>query len=156
MMRLAVAHPKRNFELVVVGNRLGRVLPDASNLKIIYTGVLTEVQLFLLMKQVSLLLVASKSENSPNIVAEAQLNELLVLACNVGGIPEMISNFKTGFLCEPNEASMEQKLSEILELPRVEINKIVENASKVAKKRHDPNDIHLAVMTVYKRAGLEI
>ena len=156
MTGLAKSHPMRNFELLVVGKKLGSFLPETANLKVIYTGELTEDQLFSLMREVNLLLLASKSENSPNIVAEAQLNKLLILASNVGGIPELISDTQTGFLCEPNEASIRQSLSNILELSTGELNKIVENALEVAKKRHNPNKIHSAVLAVYKRAGLEI
>jgi glycosyltransferase involved in cell wall biosynthesis len=155
MLGLAKANPTRKFELIIVGKNLETFLPSVPNLKITYTGVLTEVQIFSLMKETSILLVASKSENSPNIIAEAQLNDLLVLASNVGGIPEMVSNYQTGFLCEPNTASMEQMLCKILDLSTVELGKIVGNAAKVAKVRHDPHQIHLNVMSVYRRAGLE-
>ena len=42
---------------------------------------------------------------SPLTLQEAQLMEKPVIATNVGGVPELIQNEKTGFLVEPNETS---------------------------------------------------
>jgi len=50
---------------------------------------------------------------SPLTLQEAQLMEKPVIATNVGGVPELIQNQKTGFLVEPNETS---KLEEYLRL----------------------------------------
>ena len=50
---------------------------------------------------------------SPLTLQEAQLMEKPVVATNVGGVPELVQNEKTGFLVEPNETS---KLEEYLRL----------------------------------------
>ena len=53
---------------------------------------------------------------SPLTLQEAQLMEKPVIATNVGGVPELIQNEKTGFLVEPNEISkLEEYLTLLLE-----------------------------------------
>ncbi len=53
---------------------------------------------------------------SPLTLQEAQLMEKPVIATNVGGVPELLQNEKTGFLVEPNETSkLEESLTLLLE-----------------------------------------
>ena len=53
---------------------------------------------------------------SPLTLQEAQLMEKPVIATNVGGVPELIQNEKTGFLVEPNETSkLEECLAVLIE-----------------------------------------
>jgi glycosyltransferase involved in cell wall biosynthesis len=53
---------------------------------------------------------------SPLTLQEAQLMEKPVVATNVGGVPELLQNEKTGFLVEPNETSkLEESLTLLLE-----------------------------------------
>ena len=53
---------------------------------------------------------------SPLTLQEAQLMEKPVIATNVGGVPELMQNEKTGFLVEPNETSkLEECLTVLIE-----------------------------------------
>ena len=51
---------------------------------------------------------------SPLTLQEAQLMEKPVIATNVGGVPELIQNEKTGFLVEPNETTELEKCLTLL------------------------------------------
>ncbi len=52
-------------------------------------------------KQMSFLVLPSRSEGMPNVVLEAWSQKLGVVAASVGGVPEMIEQGKSGLLCEP-------------------------------------------------------
>jgi glycosyltransferase involved in cell wall biosynthesis len=63
-----------------------------------YLGAKSPQQILGLMKSYDFLVVPSHSENLPNVISEAQLVGLPVIASNVGGIPEMVQDSKNGFL----------------------------------------------------------
>ena len=58
-----------------------------------------------LMRRASLLVLANTTwDTAPNVVAEAQVSGVPVVATNVGGIPEMVSE-SAGILVPPNDPS---------------------------------------------------
>jgi glycosyltransferase involved in cell wall biosynthesis len=75
-------------------------LPDYVHTK----GVLRGAQLTAFFKEQDYIVVPSLSENFPSVIREAQLASTVVIATNVGGIPEMIENNKTGFLQQNGES----------------------------------------------------
>jgi glycosyltransferase involved in cell wall biosynthesis len=58
---------------------------------------------FTLLKRSDILVSASESESFGLVFAEAMSFSLPVVACKVGGIPEVIANGETGLLVEPND-----------------------------------------------------
>jgi len=87
-----------DVEFHVVGSNFPAELINQTRFKAHLHGYLSEAALSKLMLQVDVLLITSRSENSPNIIAEAQTLGLLVIARDAGGIPELITEGKTGFL----------------------------------------------------------
>jgi glycosyltransferase involved in cell wall biosynthesis len=65
-------------------------------------GSLNSSDLKQLVKTVDFVLVPSQSDNFPNVITEAQIEGTLVIATNVGGIPEMIVDEVSGFLSANN------------------------------------------------------
>jgi glycosyltransferase involved in cell wall biosynthesis len=57
---------------------------------------------FELLKHADILVSASESESFGLVFAEAMSFELPVVACTVGGIPEVVANGETGLLVEAN------------------------------------------------------
>ena len=99
-----------------------------------------------IMASCDLLVVPSVSENSPNVIAEALLAKLPVLATNVGGIPELIQNGRTGFLTEANVASISGVLIDIFRDEK--FSAVAEEGERFARNRwmnHENIQKHISV-----------
>ena len=78
-----------------------------------------------LMTNSDVIVLLSKREGMPNVIIEAMGIGSIVVATNVGGIPEIIKNNENGFLVEYND---EINFREI-------VQKIIENAPDLARIR---------------------
>ena len=68
-----------------------------------------------ILKASQMLVVPSRTESIPQVIKEAFYLKVPVIATNVGGIPELMEDRKTGFLIEKNNSkSLEDKISLIL------------------------------------------
>lgn len=68
------------------------------------------------LKSSSILVVPSRMESLPTIIKEAFYLKIPVIAFGVGGIPELITNGKTGILVEPNNSDiLLTKINELLD-----------------------------------------
>lgn len=105
-----------NIRLHLVGKGVLKSLPK--NLDVNVYGQLTPNEVSIVMKNSDLLVVPSLSENSPNVIAEAQLQGLPVLASNVGGNSELIVHAVTGFLSNPDVDSLGLELRHLLSKPQ--------------------------------------
>lgn len=73
-----------------------------------------------LLKKSDLLVLPSVQDNHPFSIMEAQVAGKLVLASDVGGIPEMVLDRKTGFLfSSKNSDHLARKLDDILSNPKL-------------------------------------
>ena len=70
--------------------------------RVVLTGNITEAARFL--RAFDLFVLASKSESYGYVLHEAGLAGVPVIATNVGGIPDIITNHKTGLLVSPDNA----------------------------------------------------
>jgi glycosyltransferase involved in cell wall biosynthesis len=137
------------IRLSLVGRGNLKSLP--TNLNIRFYGELASQEVYRVMAKSDLLVVPSFSENSPNVIAEAQLLGLPVLASNVGGISELIENGVTGFLTEPDEESLGSALFELIHKPN--FPEISKNANCFAQN-HWNNDVNvLRYINVYQKAS---
>ena len=110
--------PHVTFYWVGDGPYSEKILPELSkydNFK--WLGPLkypNEVRKFL--SEIDVYSLLTGIDMSPLTLQEAQLMEKPVIATNVGGVPELLQNEKTGFLVEPNETSkLEESLTLLLE-----------------------------------------
>ena len=72
-----------------------------------------------ILKQGSVFLLPSYGEGMPMCVLEAMGLGLPVVATNVGGIPQLISNMKNGYICDPGDAeSISKALIALLGNPK--------------------------------------
>jgi glycosyltransferase involved in cell wall biosynthesis len=137
------------IKVSLVGKGDLKSLPN--NPEIQQYGELASPEVYKVMARSDLLVVPSFSENSPNVIAEAQLMGLPVLASNVGGVSELIENGVTGFLTEPDEESLGSALFELIHKPN--FPEISKNASCFAQN-HWNNDVNvLRYMNVYQKAS---
>jgi glycosyltransferase involved in cell wall biosynthesis len=88
------------------------------------------------MKDFDVFVLPSLWEGMPNVILEAIMQEVPVVATNVGGIPEIITNGKDGFLVEAkNTEALAEKIEYVLSLPEEERKKIEENAKKIVEEK---------------------
>ena len=88
-------------------------------------------------------------DNSPNSVCEAQLLGVPVVATNVGGIPSLIENDKTGFLVPANDPYQTAFVINSLATDKEMNLEIGNQARMVAIKRHDKKEIVKSLINTY-------
>lgn len=89
------------------------------------------------MRLFDVLVSPSLWEGMPNVVIEAMAQGIIVVATNVGGIPELIEEGKDGFLVESkNIHALVDKISYIFNLPEEKRIEIRENAQKKIIKNY--------------------
>ena len=89
-------------------------------------------------------------DNSPNSLCEAQLIGCPVIAANVGGIPQLVEDEKTGILYPYNDYHMLAfKIADVLDNPEL-LKRISSEEIKVSKIRHSPEQIASRLIEIYK------
>ena len=85
-----------------------------------------------------LLVCPSDVESMPRCVLEAMAFELPVLATEVFGIPELIKDGETGYLCSPCDlAALTVALERVLSEPPEKRREVARNGSALVRTRHD-------------------
>ena len=103
-----------------------------------------------------LLVCASDVESLPRTVLEAMLWETPVLATAVFGIPDVIEDGVTGWLCEPRDlAALADGLDRAFSTPTDERRRIATAARKLIEERHDLSRYAAAVLETLQRAVSE-
>ncbi len=77
-------------------------IEDKINGKVVYCTNIEWKKAMSLLKSSKVLVLPSRVESVPNVIKEAFFLKVPVVASNVGGIPEIVTNEKTGLLVEPN------------------------------------------------------
>jgi glycosyltransferase involved in cell wall biosynthesis len=104
------------------------------------------------MRSCSLLVLFSREETSPMVIAQAMAVGKPVVASNVGGIPEMIQNGYTGFLVKSgDEEALGKRLVELMQSPDL-CYRMGQNAREVATCRFAPAIIAKQTIEAYRRA----
>jgi glycosyltransferase involved in cell wall biosynthesis len=100
------------------------------------------------MKNFDILVVPSIREPLGNVVIEAALNRVPVIASKVDGIPEIIDNFETGILISPSLPVNSYFISKSVPLPEY----VVDISTKTLKKpmELDPIEIMEAIKFLNK------
>jgi glycosyltransferase involved in cell wall biosynthesis len=116
-------------------------------------GFQTETEKFIEISD--LICVPSLWEGFGLVIIEAMIKRKIVLASNVGGIPEIIEDGKTGFLFEVNnKTSFQEKINFILDNFN-ELSYIKENALKFVKDKFDiQKNSELYYQSYLKKLGL--
>lgn len=146
--RLEKINSRLNINLTIVGSG---IMPDINlvNTNIVQKGMLDRDEISKLMMSSDLLIVPSRSENIPNVILEAQLNNLLVIGARVGGIPELVSHLKTGILTEPTAESIANSILKYLDLSMQERQLMTNEARENAIIRTDVESIIQETLNVY-------
>lgn len=100
-------------------------------------------------RDAALLVLASRQETAPMCIAEAMTVGLPVVATRVGGVPYMVSDGETGFLCSvDNPEEMAEKLEVLIAHPELRAQ-MGEQARLAAQDRWHPTRIARQTLDVY-------
>ena len=150
VIETARKNASKKFRFTVVGISKFELVDKPNNLEILKYLKLTEEQVFQIMKDNDILLVTSRSENSPNVIVEAQLVGLFVIATNVGGVSELVQDMETGFLCGPDGNDLSMMLKKYIQTSDQKINKIVTKSKIYASARHDTSHLVRETLEFYR------
>jgi glycosyltransferase involved in cell wall biosynthesis len=149
MDRLSENHPHVRFQLQIAGLKNLDSRISRSNLEITCLGKLNQVKMQKIYQVSDALIVASKSENSPNVISEAQIQGTIVIANDVGGIPEIVENRLSGLLYKSTADNLSLSLSEFINLTDEERAGIRITARSRALSRHNVSQILDNTYSVY-------
>ncbi len=101
-------------------------------------------------KRASILALPSLEDNCPMVVLEAMAAGVPVLAANVGGVPELVTDGKTGIFCDPlDAASMRSGIGRFLEDANL-ARTLTANARAEAQARFHPLAIARGHIEIYR------
>ena len=112
-------------------------------------GFVNRAQLKDWLRGAALLALPSLEDNCPMTVLEAAAAGVPVVAANVGGVPDLITDGKTGLLCDPlNAASMGGSVEKILKQPELG-RALATTANQSALERFHPRVIARRHVEIY-------
>jgi D-inositol-3-phosphate glycosyltransferase len=101
-----------------------------------------------------LLVCASRIESLPRAVLEAMAWELPVLATSIFGLPELIKDGETGWLCEPGDtAALAEALDRALRTGSEERRRVGCAGRELLERRHDMGAYASTVAELLERAA---
>jgi glycosyltransferase involved in cell wall biosynthesis len=94
----------------------------------------------------------SRQENAPTIIAQAMAAGKPVVASRVGGVPEMVNDGETGFLVESeDEARLAERLVKVLNDERL-CAQMGRRANEIALARYTPEAVAEMTVQAYRTA----
>ena len=102
------------------------------------------------MARASLLVLPTFMDTSPNVISEAQVAGLPVVATRVGGVPEMIAHRRTGLLVQPHSIGpLSDAILEALRNP-LATEAMAHAARSEALVNHDPKTQVAKLVDIYR------
>jgi glycosyltransferase involved in cell wall biosynthesis len=142
-----------DFKLIIVGDGPERASLEATAValridkQVVFTGQISEVQPFYAMADVFVL--PSHSEGSPNVLLEAMVAEVPVVATAVGGVPEIVADETSALLVPPGDptamANAIDRLLKDFELGA----RLSKNAAELVSKNHSPQQYVRSLIQTY-------
>jgi len=115
----------------------------------VYHGLAPREELKGLLRQATALVLPSLEENCPMTLLEAMAAGVPTVAARVGGVPDLIEEGRTGFLCDPrNPASMADAVARLLEHPAAA--KIALRARQQVRERCHPLVVAHRHLEIYR------
>jgi glycosyltransferase involved in cell wall biosynthesis len=115
-----------------------------------FAGRRSPAEIAVLMRQASVLVLASVQENSPMVIAEAMASGLPVLASRVGGVPLMVEDGVDGVLFDcGNVEQLATMLREVLRDAALR-GKLSRNGRAKALRRYSSESVGAATVNIYR------
>lgn len=121
-----------------------------------FYGKIDRELLFSIYQHAALVCLPSWWDNLPMTCIEAMMAGGLVLGSNAGGMSEMLSDGKTGFLVKPKDAKvLAGRMDEILSLPEEKQKAIRHQTRETAIETYSTENIAEQLLNYYKSIGKE-
>ena len=111
-------------------------------------------ELLKLIRNSSFVIVPSEwYENNPLTVIEAYANGKPVIASNIGGLPEIVRDYETGYLFEmKNTAQLKSVIDKASQISQSEYEYLSNNARKFAEENFNEDNHYNKLMEIYIQA----
>jgi glycosyltransferase involved in cell wall biosynthesis len=113
-------------------------------------GIASREQLKSQLREASLLALPSLEDNCPMAVLEAMAAGVPVVAANVGGVPDLVEDGKTGYFCDPLDP---QSMSSAIEKALLNVSptrELARQGNLQAQKRFHPQVIAERHIEIYR------
>lgn len=131
----------------IVAKKICGIIPETVNVHLLGVASAETIQESLL--QATSYVHTSYIDNSPNSLCEAMILGVPIISTNVGGIPTLVENGKTGFLVPSNDPYQMAYLMKFL-FDKKNINiSLGKSAKEVAMQRHNRKIIVNRVLEIY-------
>lgn len=130
-------YPEIQILINLVGSSTQDLDANHGSITIKKIGALSSEMIRELLRKSDYLLVPSQSDNFPNVISEAQTLGTIVVATNVGGIPEMIVDGKSGFLAQNTAVDFARTMKRALdskESSKIRIQAKIEAQSRCSQE----------------------
>lgn len=131
----------------IVAEKICNTTPKSVNVHLLGVASAEKIQESLL--HATAYVHTSYIDNSPNSLCEAMILGVSIISTNVGGIPSLVENGKTGFLVPSNDPYQMAYLMKLLFENRDMNISIGKAAQEVAEIRHDRETIVNRVLEIY-------
>jgi glycosyltransferase involved in cell wall biosynthesis len=152
--RLGATNPDISSKLIIVGDgperRRLEAAADAHGIRerVIFTGQISEVQLFYAAAQVFVL--PSHSEGSPNVLLEAMAANLPIVATAVGGVPEILEDNESALLVPANDPqAMAAAIARVLTNQNL-AERLTNNSAALIASRFTPEQYVRSLTEIYR------
>lgn len=125
--------------------------------RVVLTGALTQAQLLEEFARAEVLLLASREETSPLVIAQAMACGLPVIASAAGGVPHMVRDGETALLFPFGETrACADRIRHLLDEPELRARLAMQSRAE-ARRRFHPDAVAAQTVAVYReilgRAG---
>jgi glycosyltransferase involved in cell wall biosynthesis len=131
-------------------NELKKLVCEKNIRNVVFTGQRDDIPN--VMRSLDVIVHASVNPDPyPNVLLEGMAAGRPVIATNIGGPLEMIENYKTGILIQPNDPEvLADKICELLSDKNLRLS-LGEHANKVAFERYDIENHVRQIEEIYER-----
>jgi glycosyltransferase involved in cell wall biosynthesis len=148
---------QRPFEIMFVGQTGADPAYDAEFLGLVrerpwcvYGGFADREKLKTHLRDTTLLALPSLEDNCPMVVLEAMAAGVPVVAARVGGVPELMEEGRTGFFCDPLDASSMRQAVERVLVQSAQAQALAAHARQQARGRFHPKAIAQRHVEIYR------
>jgi glycosyltransferase involved in cell wall biosynthesis len=134
--------PKLKFIVIGSGqleNQIKSLIENDPGLqsKLLFYSYMPYKDVLRIMEDMMLLVFPTKQDGLPNVLVEAMFHGCLVLTTPIGGIPDIVTDYETGFfLLDTTPVSIARKVLQILSLdPRI-LDRVALNAYNNIRKNY--------------------
>ncbi|HOX87231.1 MAG TPA: glycosyltransferase [bacterium] len=148
----------RDVHLCIVGDgdeheRLNRLVQESElQDRVHFMGWITEINR--VYCGIDMLLQSSLNEGTPISILEAMAAKVPVISTPVGGVPDLIQEGISGFLCETdNPHDMARQIDFVLQNPRI-VGTVTANAKEFVLKNYDYSRLIGDIDSLYQKLAL--